>query len=223
MNIHIFGHSICRRQRPNQQPHFVDILFEKYNLPDKNLHLAACGSEERILYFLKKTPNIDVAIIFHGRTNHYFVPTIDRDFDLDNGNNEWHNDGYPVEYHPNRIIDSSKEMIESIPRSKIRNALDEYLKYLHTRDLQRNRYQGALMQIDQYLTYKKIPVIHCPYKETIPNWFKFTSGIVDYKIANFQNDDKINPADMWNRVSPEDNILIANILDEYVSKLVPCP
>ena len=216
MNIHIFGHSICRRQKPGQQPHFVDILFKKYNLTNNNLHLAACSSEERVLYFLKKTSNIDYAIIFHGPKNSIFVPTLDRDFDPGNMGSLWVEDLNTTSYYPNRITDSSNEIREFISRHQFRRAYDEYVKYFYTRDLERNRYMGALIQIDQYLTYKKIPVIHCPFKENIPSWFNFTSGIINYEIVKLQDPMNWDEAKMWNRVSPENNLLIADKLIGYI-------
>ena len=61
-----------------------------------------------------------------------------------------------------------------------------HLKYFTSHDLIVNRHYGALTQIDQYITYKKIPVIHCTLPRSIPTWFKFSSGIVDTEITKFQ-------------------------------------
>lgn len=220
MNLHIFGHSICRRRRSTDRtdPLFVDIIFEKYNVSDSCLIQSPVCSEERILYFLKKSTKINVAIIFHGKPNYIFVPTLDRDFDVDNMDNTWKDDRGRTDYYVNRITDSTSVNIEKIPRLQFRNAYDEHMKYFYTRDLQRNRFMGALLQIDQYLTHKQIPVIHCPLKNTIPEWFKFSSGIVDYELANLQ-DYSIGENDSWNRVSQENNIYIAEKLGEYILTL----
>jgi len=218
MNLYIFGHSICRRRRAKDRtdPLFVDIMFEKYNIPDSCLIQSPVCSEERILYFLKKSPKIDIAIIFHGKPSSIFVPALDRDFDYDSIGNTWKDDRERTDYYVNRITDSSITNIEKIPRFQFRNAYDEHVKYFYTRDLQRNRFLGALLQIDQYLTYKQIPVIHCPFKNTIPEWFKFSSGIVDNELANLQ-DYSIGENDSWNRVSNKNNIYIAEKLSEYIS------
>jgi hypothetical protein len=225
MNLYIIGHSSCRRQKPGQQPHFIDMLFEKYNLVDECLHQVANISEERILYFLKKTPKMDVAIIFHGRPSSVFVPTIDRDFNLDNMGETWINSKNTIAYYPNRdqslFTSGQTPPYQLVTQGEIRKAYDAHEKYFFTRDLQRNRFLGSLLQIDQYLTSKKIPVIHCPFKNTIPSWFNFSSGIVDYELANLQ-DYTIRETDMWNHISPEKNIYIANKLIEYIDRLTCC-
>jgi hypothetical protein len=223
MNIHIFGNSICRRQEDGISPHFVDILFEKYNVPDECLHKCPNMSEERILYLLKKTDDIDIAVIFHGAEYNIFVPTLNQDFNFKISKPaEWYLSDYQrrvIDYFPNRITDSSKEIIEEIPRIQIKTALEEYAKFFHTRDLLRNRFTGALVQIDQYLTYKKIPVIHCILKKTMPSWFTFSSGIVDYDLVKLHNTGKVNVHLMKNRLTPENNQIAADKLIEYVELL----
>jgi len=222
MNIHIFGNSICRRQDGGISPNFVDIIFKKYSLPDESLHRFPNMSEERILYLLKKSKNIDLAIIFHGLENSIFVPSLNHDFNLNITPAEWYLSEYRqrvIDYYPNRKTDSPNEIIKEIPRLEIKTALDEYEKFFHTRDLVRNRFIGALLQIDQYLTYKKIPVIHCVYKKTIPSWFKFSSGIVDYDLVKLHNTGNVNVHLMKNRLTPENNQLIADKLIEYINQL----
>lgn len=224
MNIHIFGNSICRQQDGGISPNFVDILFEKYNLPNESLHRFPNMSEERILYLLKKLKNIDLAIIFHGLDNSVFVPSLDADFKLGTTTPaEWYLSEYRrqfIGYYPNRKKDSPNDVVEEIPRIEIKTALDAYEKFFHTRDSARNRFMGALIQIDQYLTSKQIPVIHCAYEKTIPSWFKFSSGIVDYDIVKLHNTGKsMNVHLMKNRLTPEHNQLIANKLIGYIDQL----
>ena len=223
MNIHIFGHSICRRRKKQDQaPHFVDILLEKYNLTDNYLHQVANMSEERALFFLKKIPKLNTVILFHGVPASIFVPAIDRDFNPENMGETWINSNRSIRLYPNRdqSVYQGDQVLpyQHVSQGEIRAAYDEHMKYFYTRDLQRNRFLGALIQIDQYLTYKKIPVIHCPLKNTIPNWFTFSSGIVDYELANLQ-DYTIQETDMWNHVSPEKNRYIADKLIEYINML----
>jgi hypothetical protein len=223
MNIHIFGNSICRPQEDGIAPHFVDILFEKYNLPYEFLHMFPNMSEERILYLLKKTKDIDLAIIFHGVEGSIYAPTLDWDFNLNVINPaKWYlidPENRVLPYHPNRITDSSVDVVEEIPRIQIKDALEVYKKFFHTRDSIRNRYLGALIQIDQYLTHKKIPVIHCAYMKSIPSWFKFSSGIVDYDLVKLHDTGSVNVHIMKNRLTPENNQLVANTLIGYIDQL----
>ena len=54
-------------------------------------------------------------------------------------------------------------------------------------ELQCNRFCGALVQIDQYLNFKQIPVVHClSEKEFHPEWFNFSSGVVNHNITEIR-------------------------------------
>jgi hypothetical protein len=220
MNIHIFGHSICRSSRKTSSiPTFSDIILEKFQLPETNLHQADGSSEERILYTLKKTKNVDLAIIFHGSPSHIFIPTLDRDLII---NDEFWDNSYfkKIKYYQNITNDLSLEDVKEVDREDFKPAFEYFLKYFHTRDLSVNRHNGALIQIDQYLKAKEIPAIHCVLPSTIPDWFKFTSGIVDNEIVMLQfstNQYACNYDFVINRINPEGNRIIADKLCHYVS------
>lgn len=93
-------------------------------------------------------------------------------------------------------------------------------EYMLSPDLIRNRYLGALIQIDQYCTAKKIPVIHCVKPEEIPNWFKFSSGIVDTDLKKLAAEHFAGYATSVNSVSDEGNRIIADRLEKYILSLI---
>ena len=99
-----------------------------------------------------------------------------------------------------------------------------YYDFFTTPEVNKNRFYGALIQIDQYCTHKKIPVIHCPKSPThIPSWFKFTSGIVDYELGLSQNDNhpfRASYGKSDNAVTKEGNEQIAKKLIEYIDQLL---
>jgi len=225
MHVHIFGHSICARagwkkDRPEAKK-FADILIEKYNIPKKNYHAVNQGSEERILYFLKKVKEIDVAIIFHGTPQHFFCPAWSSDFHLVDRPEYWDND-YPrrLKYIPeilnDKPIDTNHEILD---RKSYRHFYEVFTEHFYTPELNRNRHYGALMQIDQYIKHKNIKVIHCPLKKSIPDWFKFSSGIVDNELAELQKQNSkyyCSSQQSSNQITPEGNEYIANKLIEYI-------
>lgn len=202
MNIQFFGNSILRRNVPPlNSKTFCDLLVEKYQLQcsqeanDYVRGLAQC-SEERILYHLKKTPKIDVAIIFHAYPFSVFMPCLDQDFPKSKIADEDLEYMKKIDRHFNKLSDISKlPKIESdtdysklthISYNEVIKILDYNQKNFYNQDIQLNRYYGALIQIDQYLTHKKIKAIHCVRPRFIPDWFKFSSGIVDDTAALFQ-------------------------------------
>ena len=98
-----------------------------------------------------------------------------------------------------------KELVDALVLNK---------KYLYHPDLQQSRYYGALLQVDQYLSYKQIPTIHCLGKDYwYPSWFNFTSGIVDKELATFQ-EGKTSESSVK---SPEGNAVMFEKLLELIS------
>ena len=228
MHIEFFGHSIAGRKQIGKTDTFTDIILNKYKASNRYVGVAEC-SEERILYELKKDPEtIDVAIIFHSNPSFYFVPTLTRDY---HKMSDHHIDNVVAYNQPifmpevaeDRMVDQTKTY-GKVDKDDFISAIRHYQKYYHNTELCRNRYYGALIQIDQYLAFKKIPVIHCvSKKEWIPNWFKFTTGIVDYEIAPMQFRDSpwaCHYTQSDNAITYEGNLIIADKLSGYINRLV---
>lgn len=205
MNIGIYGHSICSWDKV-QEFSFIKKIKDHYSANIIHTGTTMC-SEERILFDLKKTKNIDLAIIFHAKARWIYIPTWHRDIEtldrytiikkisnfpgyseeqtFDNTEGEssilathrWYQD----------LIGETKFNDSELTAQELLEALLLNKKYMFSFDLQCNRYCGALVQIDQYLNFKNIPVVHCiSEKEFHPAWFNFTSGIVDYNITEIK-------------------------------------
>jgi len=203
------------------------MLFEKYNLDEKCFYQADCISEERILYFLKKTPlKIDVAIIFHGLVDYIFCPGIDRDLSPNLDTDFWTTGLLDrFKFRKNILQDKSTTELVELDKEQFKTAYLNYKEFFYTRDLHVNRYYGALIQIDQYLTAKKIPAIHCllDNSQAMPSWFNFTSGIVDKEIASMQKPTEqfpYVPPISANHISLEGNKYIFNKLESYIQQLL---
>lgn len=246
MHIQFYGHSICNSQRHANTKTFADILLEKYNA-QRSFDGISTISEERILYNIKKTKNIDVAIIFHSEPKFYFAPGFSRDFDkspIDELKEKLDVNNAPLFYkdalRDKNLNDCISEKLDSNDLVEIFN---NFQSYFITPELLNQRFHGSLLQIDSFLKFKNIPTIHCPYGPwTIPSWFKFTHGIVDNEISRIQfyhltddtqnimrneknNEMLLNPYHCSynksdNAITEEGNILIAEKLSKYIDSLI---
>jgi hypothetical protein len=102
------------------------------------------------------------------------------------------------------------------------NCMHYYKQYLHHPDLAKNRYEGARQLIDLYCLKKLPNVIHVisPWdRQTIPQWFKFQSGIVDYEIGKLTKKyrESGHVANRMNNISKEGNELVAEKLVELIT------
>lgn len=236
MYIQFFGHSITNTREKFPIKTFADLIIEKYHATSQvhSRGVAMC-SEERILYDLKKTKKIDVAIIFHSIEDFCFYLPDARDYNILNSNEleeKFAVEDYVIRPGKNKDHAIENCELEHFSGEEIKQIVSINQKFLISRDLLKNRYYGALIQIDQYCTARKIPVIHCPISEaSIPSWFKFTSGIVDYELNKFGSKFKktesgyLNPYYLGyhksdNSIDEEGNIIIANKLSEYIDQLL---
>lgn len=228
LKLQIFGYSLTnsfykpeRHENQGQGPKtFVDLLHDRFNTTsDPSLRGIPMCSEERILYNLKKTKEIDVAIIIHSQPVFWF-------FFLDNRDLRVMNDADITNFFEvtakNKLGDSTSLYCNKFPFSieEVEKIVRFQQDYMLSPDLIRNRYLGALIQIDQYCTAKKLPVIHCVSSKDIPNWFKFSSGIVDTELKNIASKNFAGYEISVNSVSGEGNKMIADKLEEYILSLI---
>lgn len=223
MKIGFYGHSLCQWHR-QQELSWITKIQNHYCAEIVHSGCALC-SEERILFDLKKTKNLDLAVILHSKPKYLFVPSWNRDIRTisptevlkkiehslfkrlgeDNPyvskinlrnligitlgneggltNTVLLSDSDAIRSRLEEDLGSLKDQIKKdvgIDYQEFIDALIYFKKYLYHPDLQMQRFHGALIQIDQYLLAKKIPVIHCLGKNSdYPKWFKFRSGETD--------------------------------------------
>jgi hypothetical protein len=275
MNIGIYGHSISMYEEADSD-HFITLLKNHYNAKIVNTGVAQC-SEERILFELKKTKNLDLAIIVHSAPYNIFVPSWNRDIsnvDKDSFATkvellQWlktHNvdpseiddsvfwfstvsNSALIELCKHYGVDvtedfdaamkylegdtsSLKETLIELAK-KAKDDIDYYSglfdalllskKYLSHPDLSRNRYYGALIQIDQYLKSMNIPCVHLlDSHDWYPKWFTFSSGPTDKVVANLQKDSNyfVGYSQSSNGLSAEGNKLIYDKIIELATSSI---
>ena len=208
MNIGFYGHSSCAYRGKES---FLDIVSDHFNFQIVNQG-AKQGSEERILFELKKTKRLDIAVIFHSLAKYVFVPESDRDLN----SNSFHVDRANQLLKENKVEDNFTDQYNPKFKNLFQNdnnlvdSMKNYRKYFYHPDLIMNRFQGALTLIDQYLFEQQIFSIHVidEKKNNIPKWFEFRSGVVDYKIMEIINDNKSAEFN-YNLITNDGNKLVA--------------
>lgn len=260
MNIGFYGPSIALYHN-RYEWHFINLIRDRFKAKIVHSGIPQC-SEERILFNLKKTKNLDLAIIFHAPPYNIFIPSWNRDIsniDKDTFGNKitlrkwmetagWDHidsvamenfsknfeekvvngacfqllENYDIHFenysevfdqwasgNSNSILELLKEKLRRADQDQVFyeglwKALEYFKKYMQHPDLQMNRYYGALIQIDQYLSYKNIPCVHIVDKEKwYPNWVEFRSGPVDKEIQKIH----IESSPHWIGYSESENAL----------------
>lgn len=218
--IGYFGHSSCAYRSEDSH---LDLLANHFKSDIVNTGVRQ-GSEERILFELKKTKNLDLAIIFHSEPQFIFLPECDRDIGLNNISES------RIQYLFSEFDNEFTRQHHSKFTAKFNNtetlskSLRDYKEYFYDPDLQVNRFYGSLIQIDQYCVSKNISVIHIIEKNKIPSWFKFSSGIIDDQVMDIVKQNSISPNSWFvNCITKEGNFLIFQRIKELVESLTPSP
>ena len=243
IQIQIFGHSIAagNLHSINNKPFFdtwSDLLLKKYdseNFCNHQIKYTIMPSEERHLLNLKSksVSGVELAIIFHSHPRFNFMPSCTRDW-MKQPINEIEDDVINGLSLGMTITPYSESTLTNITSAEVIQAIESNHRFFHNPELNMNRYYGALIQIDQFCTAKKIPVIHCVLdRKFIPKWFKFSSGIVDYTLASFQRhhldlDDGTSVDNPYlssynkshNTINEEGNKIIFNKLDSYIQAMI---
>jgi hypothetical protein len=219
MKLGFFGHSDCRSRKPQS---FTKILADR--LDAKLINVGSIqGSQERIAYELKKSKNLDLAVIFHSYPVYLFLPGCDRDFNVQHSLESRADYLWKNRSHLDVISENWKDVSNSNPRfyMKFKNpenflsVMSIYKEYFYDFELLKNRFEASLLQIDSILTNKKIAAIHIidKHKNYIPKWFEFNSGIVDLDLYDIiENYREMSGP---NNISIQGNCLIA----DYIFKL----
>ena len=242
MKIQIFGHSIASGMHGVSDPvkkfkTWSDTLLEKYNSIDfcnRNMSSTIMPSEERHLMNLKKVWHlIDLAIIFHGHPRFIYMPSCTRDW-VTEKTYDIEKDVYYGLTTGMTITPYGEPTLTDISVPELTQIIETNNRFFYTPELTMLRFYGALIQIDQFCTAMKVPVIHCVLdKKFIPNWFKFSSGIIDTYLSSFQRhhldlDDGTsidNPYlssynQSYNSINEEGNKIIFDTLDSYIQTML---
>lgn len=218
MNIGFYGDSSSSWYGNNKS--FINQIETKLNCKIVNWGVPQ-GSEERVLFDLKKTKKIDIAIIFHSSSPRYvFLPKCNRDVAInvvpenkskilwseDDDESNISYEGFEKEFFGygkiKEVFGDTNNFIE---------CMHYYRQYLTDEHHQLicNRYESAKFMIDAWCSVKCPKVIHIDSGTYQMPWFNFKSGISAPEIVEIikNNRDK-NP----NMISDEGNILIANKL-----------
>lgn len=235
MKIEFFGSSIIKRRKNtmivdssgdvpnvNKKLTFVDLILDQFNADSLN-GMVAQISEERILYNLKKTSVIDIAIIFHSTPDFIYFPNFTRDY---NFMNQHERSIFPSlikvhDYKLNKkdVVSHFYAKVETLENQK--SYMDDMMDVTHNIDVNNNRYQGALNLINDYVCAKKIPTIHIvPDYHSIPKWFEFKSGIVDKNIWKIDKDHKSSFNKTVNAIDNDGNLKIYNLLVKYINLIL---
>jgi hypothetical protein len=215
LRVGFYGHSNCAYRGDDS---LIDIVAGKINGIVVNTGVRQ-GSEERILFELKKTKDLDLAIIFHSEPQFIFVPNTDRDLSmkqLTSDKSEYLFSEFSSHYHQLH----HKKFVELFKTSEELKLATHYLKtYFHHPDLQLNRFYGSLLQIDQYLHAKSIQAIHVIPKNSMPAWFEFKSGIVNHSIVELFDEYRTKPNEVFaNVMTKEGNKLVAEKLLHLIGR-----
>ena len=217
MKIGFYGHSNCTCTTDDS---FITILQKRLNANIVNVGVRQ-GSEERILFELKKTKEIDLAVIFHSKPGFVFLPNSTRDLLLSKVSDEraqyllFEKEKDLLNFDQSKTLTAQFGNVETF-----KNVVDVYNKYFYNPDAILNRYYGALMQIDRYVVDKRIPCIHV-LANPLPNWLNFSTGVVDYSIMKLANIYKLKPGEKFvaNVMNKDGNVKVADVLENLIQKL----
>ena len=219
MNIGFYGHSAASWMGDDRS--FVDQIKKKYNANIVNIGVPQ-GSEERILFDLKKTKAIDIAVIFHSIPKYIFIPKCNRDVSISTV------PGTKAKYFWSERSTQpiSKSQFEQIFFSysnikEVFNTPEEYVdamsylkEYFYHPDLVVNRYQSAMLMIDNYLINKKIKCFHSINPAQYPPWMTLQSGTVDFELS------KLVTGGLPNNLSQVENIYVARYLGKWIDSVI---
>lgn len=218
MNIGFYGPSVVL-WRPSDEFSFITRIRNHFNGELVHTGTPLC-SEERLLYEIKKTKKLDLAIVVHTKPKFIFVPSWNRDIRTTDKEDILKKFQYNL-LDADGVLQDPDSVRGDINENYFENkdefilAVQLYYKYMMHPDLQRDRYHGALIQIDQYLTYKKIPTVHIVGVNTeIPKWFEFKSGVTFQSMPELLDEHAVHRSQSANMLDAEGN-------DKIFKKILP--
>jgi hypothetical protein len=229
MNIGFYGNSTASWSGHSDS--FIDIIQQRFGATVVNIGTPQ-GSEERILYSLKKTKAIDIAVIFHGGPGFYFIPKCNRDLRIstipenkvkylwnENNSDLMSPQAFEEKYFdPNSGIKKIFGTIDNFV-----NCMTYYREYLWDPDAEKYRYEAFLMAVDDYCLKKVKLTIHVMRPKFKVSWFDFKSGIESIEIANFVESFKkiLNTTGTTEKILPNGLTVAGNLfVADELTKLI---
>jgi hypothetical protein len=221
MNIGFYGHSNCAYRSPKS---FLDLVSSHYNAKIINTGVKQ-GSEERVLFELKKSKNLDLAIIFHCLPQFLFLPNCDRDISVHDIERNRADQLFADDHLDQQFNQENSPKFKNLFKDNetFFNAVNTFKNYFYHQDLIMNRYHGSLIQIDQYLNNKSIPAIHIVDQSyPLPTWFKFTNGVINYSVMDIVKLHKSTSPFFVNCISEYGNTLVAGEIINTINRELSC-
>jgi len=227
MKIGFYGHSIASWANSPNNESFIDKIRLKYSADIVNLGVPQ-GSEERILFDLKKTKEIDVAIIFHSLIRYIFIPGADRDLSIrtvpaKKAGVLWTESNMQVptqeQFDKEFFSYSNLKDVFGTPE-EFCNAMITYKEYFHHPDLLTNRFHSAVLLIDNYLLNKNITVLHAitPNPAIFPAWLEIKSGTVDSELLPMSGKMSIVGEKFPNNLDAAGNDFVFDRIDSWLQR-----
>ena len=208
MNIGFYGHSNIAYTGNGS---YLNIVADHFKANIVNAGVKQ-GSEERILFELKKTKRLNFAIIAHSHPSCVFLPECDRDISMLRVDHE------RIEYLSEHDPGFAKAFKDT---ETFKQIMSTYKQYFYHPDLFVNRFIGAAQQIVHYLTSQSIPSIHIVTANQLPAWFDYGSGItnIDDIAKDFHTFEQKQPF-FYNCISPQGNQVVAKKIIDTMRHVV---
>jgi len=196
MKIGFYGHSSASLHGDPRS--LVDQVEKHFSAQIVNIGKPQC-SEERTYHELKKTRGIpDIALVFHGHPKHSFIPSCDRDLSLkkvpttkvkylwNEREEHWgESAGTPTfeEFERDFLHPGSSIKQVFVDQDTFVNSMSIYKEYFWTPELYQNRWECAMLGIDEFCSTQIPFVIHVRRKSWMPPWYPtLKSGITNEKL-----------------------------------------
>ena len=224
MKIGFYGHSIASWVNSPNDESFIDRIRKKYSAQIVNLGVPQ-GSEERIIFDLKKTKEVDAAVIFHSLIRYAFVPRCKRDFNImavpsKKAKVLWTEKGnVPTDEEFTKEFFSYANTLDVFENQEnFCEAMKTYKEYFYHPDLIVNRFHANVLLIDNYLKNKGIKCYHAikPDQLLFPSWLKIESGLVDTEILPMSINKPVVGEKFCNNLDLEGNNIVFDKLDIWL-------
>jgi hypothetical protein len=208
MNIGFYGHSNIAYTGDGS---YLDIVADYFGATIVNTGVKQ-GSEERILFEIKKTKHLDVAVIAHSHPSCVFLPNCNRDISMLKIDEE------RIDYLSEHDMDFANVFGST---KNLKDTLRTYQSHFYNSDLHNNRFVAAAQQIVDYLAVKNVVAVHILHSRQFPPFLSFGKGIVNIDdITNvFKLHEKKRPF-FHNCISKEGNKIVADKLIEILRPVV---